>query len=446
MRLLYPTLLLPFILTVSLSAQPMVTDVIVANQGNFTDGNGSITLYNPGTTAVVQGIASDIGSIIQSVHLADNLLYVMANTGAGIDLIDLNTYMRVGQIAGVTNTRYMAHVDGQKRYVTGQFPNIVTVIEGEAIRKTIDVGGTPEGIAGVAGLAYVARGGFGADSTLARIDTATDTLLDLLDVGCGGPRSLAVDAEDEVWVVCTGSDFYDTDFNLVGQTNGQVVVLDGATGAEVDRIAFPYQLGDISKVGQDLFYAPHVQEAYVWAAGPNQVLRFDTRTNTLVDSLQIDSPDTPSALAYDGTAERLYVGHTTSFTTAGYVTIHDRTGTEVGRFEAGIAPVFITLREATDTATERVAGTLPEAFALSTNYPNPFASATTFQFALPQPAAVTLKVYSVLGKEVATLVQDALPAGTYQTRWNAPGLSSGTYLYRLQAGTFTQTRTLTVVR
>ena len=59
---------------------------------------------------------------------------------------------------------------------------------------------------------------------------------------------------------------------------------------------------------------------------------------------------------------------------------------------------------------------------------------------------VTLKVYDVLGNEVATLVNEEKPAGTYEVTWNANGLSSGVYFYQLKAGEFSQTKKLVLMR
>jgi len=71
---------------------------------------------------------------------------------------------------------------------------------------------------------------------------------------------------------------------------------------------------------------------------------------------------------------------------------------------------------------------------LSQSYPNPFNPSTTIEFSLPQTGFVTLKVYNILGEVVATLVNEELNVGTYTTQWNASGVASGVYLYRLQAG------------
>jgi sugar lactone lactonase YvrE len=88
----------------------------------------------------------------------------------------------------------------------------------------------------------------------------------------------------------------------------------------------------------------------------------------------------------------------------------------------------------------------PTVFTLSQNYPNPFNPSTTISYALPQAGNVTLKVYDVLGREVATLVNENKVAGSYAAMFNADKFSSGTYFYKLQAGNFAQTKKMLLVK
>jgi hypothetical protein len=85
---------------------------------------------------------------------------------------------------------------------------------------------------------------------------------------------------------------------------------------------------------------------------------------------------------------------------------------------------------------------IPESYSLSQNFPNPFNPSTTIKFTIPKNShdRVTLKVYDILGKEIAVLVNEALQGGTYQINWNAANFSSGLYFYKLNAGSFTDTR------
>jgi len=88
----------------------------------------------------------------------------------------------------------------------------------------------------------------------------------------------------------------------------------------------------------------------------------------------------------------------------------------------------------------------PAEFALSQNYPNPFNPSTTISYALPNPEFVSLKVYGILGQEMATLVNEQKAAGRYTVTLDASGFASGTYVYRLQAGSFVATRKLSVLK
>ncbi len=83
---------------------------------------------------------------------------------------------------------------------------------------------------------------------------------------------------------------------------------------------------------------------------------------------------------------------------------------------------------------------------LAQNYPNPFNPNTTIQYDLPNAGYVTLKVYDCLGQEVASLTSEEKPAGRHSVQFNAADIATGVYLYRLQAGNFTQSRRLVVVR
>ncbi|MGA7162233.1 MAG: alpha-amylase family glycosyl hydrolase [Bacteroidota bacterium] len=89
---------------------------------------------------------------------------------------------------------------------------------------------------------------------------------------------------------------------------------------------------------------------------------------------------------------------------------------------------------------------LPKAYRLQQNYPNPFNPTTTISFDIPSSSFVSLKVFDVLGREVSTLISGALQAGSYTWQWNASVFASGVYFYRLQAGSFVQTKKLVVVK
>lgn len=89
---------------------------------------------------------------------------------------------------------------------------------------------------------------------------------------------------------------------------------------------------------------------------------------------------------------------------------------------------------------------LPTEFSLGQSYPNPFNPGTTIKYGIPKAGQVTLKVFDLLGREVVTLVEEEKPPGTYTIRWDASGVASGVYLYRLQSAGFVDVKKMVVLR
>jgi len=91
-------------------------------------------------------------------------------------------------------------------------------------------------------------------------------------------------------------------------------------------------------------------------------------------------------------------------------------------------------------------GSLPASFSLEQNYPNPFNPSTTIKYNLPREEFVTLKVYNLLGQEVKTLVNEVRWAGTHEVVFDAAGLPSGVYLYKLSAGRYLDTKKMVLMK
>jgi len=89
---------------------------------------------------------------------------------------------------------------------------------------------------------------------------------------------------------------------------------------------------------------------------------------------------------------------------------------------------------------------LPNKVSLSNNYPNPFNPATTINYQIPKASNVQIKVYDVLGKEVAELVNEKKEPGRYNVQFDASNLPSGLYFYRMQAGKFSEVRKMLLMK
>ncbi len=133
------------------------------------------------------------------------------------------------------------------------------------------------------------------------------------------------------------------------------------------------------------------------------------------------------------------------FTQEGAILIIDSFNTQpdTGFVQTKDAPFYLLGGSLTSV---KETGSVPMQFSLSQNYPNPFNPSTTIRFALPKSAYVTLKIYDLLGQEIETLVNEKLLAGEYDLLWNAAGLPSGVYLYRIRADEFVETKKLVLLK
>jgi photosystem II stability/assembly factor-like uncharacterized protein len=102
------------------------------------------------------------------------------------------------------------------------------------------------------------------------------------------------------------------------------------------------------------------------------------------------------------------------------------------------------LDELTDV--QSTSNELPKQFSLAQNFPNPFNTSTTIHFSVPSSEFVTLKVFDVSGNEVATLINEEKPAGSYEVNFNASQLTSGVYFYTINAGSFIETKKMILMK
>jgi hypothetical protein len=105
-----------------------------------------------------------------------------------------------------------------------------------------------------------------------------------------------------------------------------------------------------------------------------------------------------------------------------------------------------TLPTITVTGVEEIGGTTPSGYVLAQNYPNPFNPTTTIDFTIPVSGHATLAVYDLLGREVASLVNEIKSAGTYRATFDASHLTTGTYFYSLRVGSFSEMKKMLLLK
>ncbi len=306
--------------------------VYVANQGNFGDGNGSVSLYNPDTETVTSEAIGNLNSIVQSITLRNDRLYLVANSGGRLDVFDAGAQTQEGQLTGFSGPRYLAFTDDQTAVLTNQSFSDSSSVEildvntpSPEVIASIEVPGTPEGLAVTDNQTYATLGGFSDTTLVATLDASERRLTGTIDVGCA-PRYAVADRQDEVFVLCSNT--------------AEVVVLDGAS--ELARLSIPAPASTAGP-GQPAFFAPDAEELYV-VVSQDRLTRINTAANEIGDTIGPLDGAPIGAVGYDAVREELYVGRVPGFTERGTITIHERNGIETGSFKAGIAPTYIDFR------------------------------------------------------------------------------------------------------
>ena len=143
------------------------------------------------------------------------------------------------------------------------------------------------------------------------------------------------------------------------------------------------------------------------------------------------------------TAKNVTINNPLGVTSSQALTITDTlflvSGTLSGPYTAGT-----TVKVSTDV--QDLGTGIPQEYSLQQNYPNPFNPSTAISYQLSANTFVSLKVFDMLGREVATLVNEVQKAGTYSTTWNASGFGSGIYFCKMQAGSFSETKKLVLMK
>jgi hypothetical protein len=165
-----------------------------------------------------------------------------------------------------------------------------------------------------------------------------------------------------------------------------------------------------------------------------------SHTPTAADFVSIDTALASAPRNADGSlADNGFfrLVHTSPFVDAGVYVGYSYLGAapDLGAFE------FNPLTVVNDNSSK-----IPKSFSLNQNYPNPFNPSTVISYQLSAVSKVTLKVYDILGKEIASLVNEEQQAGSYNVTFNASNLSSGIYFYTLKTDNFTQTRKMILIK
>lgn len=253
----------------------------------------------------------------------------------------------------------------------------------------------------------------------------------VLTAGTPRPQYYPFKYLNVVWIVYTEGTSPGMSLKCIVSTNNGTnfaAPIDIATNVNVDNFWFS---GGISPTGAfrglDLFWVKDSAGAtdklmYVWSSV--------TAPSTFgTPEVVSQNPPVTSARGYLPCAIEL------GLSDVGVVFVAENSGTRRVYFDRYDAVTGI-----------RNNNTIVDNYSLSQNYPNPFNPSTTINFSIPKSEYVSLKVYDIMGKEIATLVNSQMNMGSYSVDFNAANLSSGVYFYKLISGDFTEVKRMTLIK
>jgi hypothetical protein len=247
-------------------AEDYATGAYVVNEGAFTANNASLThISNAGAVTndvyyQVNGV--ELGDVFQSFATVGNRGFAVLNNSQKVEVVDLKTMENVGTITGVDYPRYMVASNSSSAYLTnGSFAGSLKVINTQTLTVTgsVDVGTGPNQLLARGNEVWVCNeGGFGLDSTISVVSTSSNSVIDMIEVGYR-PADIVSDALGNVWVLCAGETFYDSNWAVSGHSPALLYRINAATREVISSIQVG-QLGDhpkqleVSPDGTILYY------------------------------------------------------------------------------------------------------------------------------------------------------------------------------------------------
>ncbi len=315
--------------------------IYVVDEGSFSQNNASLTYYNLETGEVNYNAYSNanggarLGDNANSLFILNDKGYIAVDNSNKIEIINLDNFKSLGQIdlgtAGSPREIWM--VDSTEGYVTSLYSGQVIKFSTttKSIIKRIDVGSYPEGIVGSHGKLFVANSGFGSSNTISVIDLATENVSKNLHVGYN-PRVILSASDGYVYVACTGSYTDTTVFSGVYK-------IDPVSASVLDSIKINKNPGEMCEVsGNRLFVVNN--------DGVNFVnMSFNSAPTLAIASATVNNISMiVYSVAYDKNSQTVYCGNPKDFMQSGEVAAFKLDGSEIKRFNTGINPGSIVIR------------------------------------------------------------------------------------------------------
>ncbi|MFZ0389550.1 MAG: T9SS type A sorting domain-containing protein, partial [Calditrichia bacterium] len=348
-----------------------------------------------------------------------NKIYTANEYGNSVSVIDGATHALLNTVPTGNNPRKLTwNATNNKIYVASYESGTATVIDGFSnnATATIAVGAYPQSLV----WNETSNKVYCSGSTLSIIDGLMDTVITSLLPNIYSYRLAWNETHNKIYCA-----------NLVSD----IFVIDGVSNQIADTIRLEGDqviVDQFWNIADNRLYCHTFEEVQNFPSTRyiRKLFAIDGSSDSVLSSLTLDELkywssaseiDRREFFAFDAQRSRIFLGNTIN----SWISVIDPTITGI--------------------VTEPPAA-LSEKYILQQNYPNPFNPTTAIRFQLTASSPVSLKVYDLAGREVAELVSGIKPAGEHTVNWNASGHASGVYFYRLQAGSYAETKKMILMR
>jgi hypothetical protein len=300
--------------------------VFVVNEGQFNEGNSTISFYNPITNTTVADIFAEVnnrplGDIAQSITIHNNKAYIVVNNSGKIEVVNAETFEAITTINGFTSPRYFMPVSANKAYVTDLFSNTISVVNltNNTIESTITTNGFTEEMLLADGKVFVGNKGTGYVYV---INPTSNSITDSVAV-TEGAGTLQIDQNNKLWVLCEGKSWEGITGALY-KINIQTLAVEATFNFSESEFASKLR---INNTGSQLYFLN------------NGVIRMDVSASTLPSSPFIAQGDKSFyGLTVNPTNGDIYVSDAIDYVQRGIVYRYSSDGTLINEFLAGIIP------------------------------------------------------------------------------------------------------------
>jgi YVTN family beta-propeller protein len=313
---------------------PSAVAVYVLNQGNYGQGNSTLTAYYPDSNRAVTDVfklanSRSLGDLGNDIAISGNYAYMVINNSDKIEVMDPTTALSAGTVyfpSGTSPYRIAFYTPGNVAYVTDLYTNSVSVVNLSAntviSQDTITVGANPYGIAYANSQIFVANSGYGAGNSVSIIDASSRKVVKTITVGAG-PTEVEPDGAGNIWVACPGQP----------GTYGSIYIINSATDSVVDSINTGMQIPAFT--GHTL--AIDTQNGAAYLIADSSVVKLDVSTRQIADKNLIRGSF--YAISVDEATGNIYVTDAKDYKTNGVVYVYTSGGQYTNKsFAAGINP------------------------------------------------------------------------------------------------------------